>query len=80
MSSASFFEAVSKKDGSAMVEAALVFPLLVLMIAGIVSCALYVQDHIRQDAERHRAEASEYLESSVMRPETPLRLEWVSDE
>ncbi|NMA93649.1 MAG: pilus assembly protein [Clostridiales bacterium] len=63
-----------------MIEAALVFPLLVLMIAGIVSCALYVQDHVRQDAERHRIEAGEYLESSLLRPETLLRLEWVADE
>ncbi len=80
MSSANFFEAISKKDGSAMLEAALIFPLLVLMIAGIVNCALYVQSHVRQDAEKHRAEASEYLNSSMLRPEAVLRLEWVADE
>lgn len=67
-------------DGSATVEAALVFPVAVLICAGVISCALRIEARVKDDAMRHRKEAGEYADARIINTENILRTVWVLDE
>lgn len=43
--------------GSTMVEAAMVFPLIILIVAGVIMTGMRMYGHVREDAAYHRSEA-----------------------
>ena len=77
MSSGIFLKRISDAEGSAIVEAALVFPLVVLIIAGIISLSLGVMEETKADALRHRTEAREALDPRILSTENIMRGVWL---
>ena len=51
MSSGIFLKRISDAEGSAIVEAALVFPLVVMIIAGVISLSLGVMEETKGEFE-----------------------------
>ena len=80
MSSATFLKRISDPNGSAIVEAALVFPLVVMIIAGVISLSLGVMEETRTDALRHREEAREALGPRILSTENIMRGVWLVHE
>lgn len=80
MSSETFLKRISDPEGSAVVEAALVFPLVVLLIAGLTGLSLQVLEETKTDALRHREEAREQLDPRILSTENILRGVWVTHE
>ena len=75
-----FLKRISDPSGSAIVEAALVFPLVVLLLAAILSLSLQILTGTEEDAARHREEAREELEPKLLEVENVLRGVWLLDE
>ena len=61
-------------------EAAFVFPLVVLLLAGLISLSLQVLEETEADALRHREEAVDALEPHLISTENILRGVWLLDE
>jgi hypothetical protein len=80
MYSVTFLKRISDPEGSAIVEAALVFPLVVLLIAGLTGLSLQVLDETKTDALRHRTEAIEALDPKILSTENIMRGVWVMHE
>ena len=80
MCSATFLKRISDTSGSAVVEAALVYPLVVLILAGLISLSLNIMEQTGADAARHREEALRSLEPGLLTTENVLRGVWVLDE
>ena len=80
MSSEIFLRRISDAEGSAAVEAALVFPLVVIIIAGVISLSLGVMEETRTDALRHRTEAREALDPRILSTENIMRGVWLIHE
>ena len=80
MSSETYLKRISDAEGSAVVEAALVFPLVVLIIAGVISLSLGVMEETKEDALRHRTEAREALDPRILSTENIMRGVWVIHE
>ena len=80
MSSETFLKRISDAEGSAVVEAALVFPLVVLIIAGVISLSLGVMEETKEDALRHRTEAREALDPRILSTENIMRGVWLIHE
>ena len=80
MSSATFLKRISDPEGSAVVEAALVFPLVVLIIAGVIGLSLDVMEETRADALRHRTEARAALDPRILSTENIMRGVWLIHE
>ncbi len=80
MSSGIFLKRISDPEGSAVVEAALVFPLVVLLIAGTIGLSLRVLDETKADAQRHRAAAQEDLDARILTTENVMRGVWLLHE
>ena len=59
--------------GSAMVEAAMVFPLVILIVAGVIMTGLKMYSHVRADAVFHKSEAQAEL---MITAEDILRGKW----
>jgi hypothetical protein len=62
------------------VEAALVFPLVVLIIAGVIGLSLQILEETKTDALRHREEAREALEPHIVSTENIMRGVWTANE
>ena len=75
-----FLKRISDPSGNAIVEAALVFPLVVLLLAGIMSLSLDILQETEADALRHREEAKETLKPRLVTTENILRGVWLLDE
>ncbi|MBO5517284.1 MAG: pilus assembly protein [Firmicutes bacterium] len=75
-----FLKRISDPSGSAIVEAALVFPLVVLLLAAILGLSLQILTGTEEDAVRHREEAREELEPKLLEVENVLRGVWLLDE
>ena len=80
MCSGTFLKRISEQDGSAAVEAALVFPLVVILIAGVIGLSLQIMEETENDAFRHRSEAREALDARILTTETIMRGVWLLDE
>ena len=80
MSSEIFLRRISDAEGSAAVEAALVFPLVVIIIAGVISLSLGVMEETRTDALRQRTEAREALDPRILSTENIMRGVWLIHE
>ena len=80
MCSETFLKRVSDPEGSAAVEAAMVFPLVVLIIAGVIGLSLGVLEETREDALRHRTEAREALDPRILSTENIMRGVWLVHE
>ena len=80
MSSETFLKRISDAEGSAVVEAALVFPLVVMIIAGVISLSLGVMEETKADALRHRTEARETLDPRILSTENIMRGVWLIHE
>lgn len=80
MCSATFLRRISDPSGSTFVEAALVFPLVVLLLAGLIGLSLNIMEETRADAQRHREEAREALDPHLLSTENILRGVWLLDE
>ena len=59
--------------GSTMVEAAMVFPLVIIIVAGVIMTGLRMYGHVRDDAAFHR---SEVLSEKKITAEDILRVKW----
>ncbi len=75
-----FLKRISDRQGSAAVEAALVFPLVVLLIAGLTGLSLQILEDTEADAMRHRNEAVDALDFSMVSTENILRGGWLIHE
>ena len=75
-----FLKRISDSSGSTIVEAALVFPLVVLLLAAIMGLSLQVLTGTQEDAARHREEAREELEPELLDVENILRGVWLQHE
>jgi len=75
-----FLRRISDPSGSAIVEAALVFPLVVLLLTAIIGLSLQILAGTETDAARHREEAKEELEPKLLEVENVLRGVWLMDE
>lgn len=80
MCSETFLKRISEQTGSAAIEAALVFPLVVLLIAGTIALSFQIMEGTRTDALRHRNEARELLDARIVTTENIMRGVWVLDE
>ena len=75
-----FLKRISEPDGSAVVEAAMVFPLVVLLIAGLIGLSLQILEETEEDALRHRGEARDALDPGILSTENILRGVWLTYE
>ena len=80
MFSETFLRRISDPRGSAAVEAALVFPLVILLTAGLIGLSLQILDGTKEDAQRHRAAAREDLNARILTTENVMRGVWLLDE
>ena len=74
-----FLKRVSDPRGSAIVEAAFLFPLAALLLAGGLSLSLAILAETEADALRHREEARAALEPELIRTENILRGVWLHE-
>ena len=61
-------------------EAAMVFPLVVLLIAGVIGLSLDMLEETKTDAQRHREEAREVLDPRILSTENIMRGVWLVHE
>ena len=68
------------EDGGVQVEAALILPLVVLLVAFLISTALSVYEDVRGTAMRHEAAAHSLAEGGEPAPEQLLRAAFFLEE
>ena len=68
------FSAVTFNRGSATVEAAMVFPLVILIVLGVIYTGMDIYASVRSDAELHKSAASD---ERLLYPEDILRTKWL---
>ncbi len=66
------------KSGSAMVEAALVFPLVILITAGFIRIAVGMHEHVASDSASHRSAVCGEIGKDRFDAVDTLRLRWIS--
>ena len=67
----------STKRGSATVEAALVIPLLILIIALIICAGIKYEKHVEESSNEHIQAADEVLVDDLTNIEDVVRGRWV---
>ena len=77
---ATFSKRISDRRGSTVGEPALVFPLVVLIIAGVIGLSLQMLEETKTDALRHREEAREALDPRIISTENIMRGVWTTNE
>ncbi len=75
MCSKTFLKRISEEDGSAMVEAAFVYPILILLVFSVIFAGLRLQEDVRKDAALHEQEPPR--QENLLREETLLRTVWM---
>ena len=63
-----------------MVEASMVIPLVVLIVAGMISCSFTLMDRVQDASEQHIAQSDEMLASRLFTTEDILRIRWTAKE
>ena len=72
--------AASDNSGSAIVEAVVVFPVIVLILLGIINITLTKYEDVGASCARHKDEASEWFTKAAVHAEDVLRTRWLLDE
>ena len=70
-------DGAGRRQGSAMVEAAVVFPITVLVILGIIRLSMDLYGSVQQDSLRHRQQASEDMRQRRWSAEDAMRGKWL---
>ena len=65
------------KRGSVFVEAAIVIPLLILIIAGIISLSFTLTDRVKTQSEELRQKTARMMENTDLTTEDILRGKWL---
>lgn len=63
-----------QRSGSAMVEAALVMPIVILIVAGLISIGVELYERVRESSLSGREETLEYIEGNSLRAEDYMRI------
>ena len=69
-----------RKSGSTFVEASLVFPLIILVAAGLISVGISMLSAEQADADVHEEQGKEVLTDDLKNCEDLLRARWVFGE
>lgn len=69
---------INPRQGSATIEAALVIPLLILTIVGIINIAGVREVKVRENSTENIKSTLEYLKDDATNPEDLLRLRWTA--
>ena len=80
MCSETFLKRISDRSGSVVVEAAFLYPLVILLLAGVIRLSLTILEETKTDALRHREEAVESLCPHPLSVENVMRGVWILDE
>lgn len=67
----------NSRKGSSTVEAALVIPLLILIIVGLISAGIRLEKRVEDSSSDHVYEARDILGSKLDNPEKIVRAKWV---
>ena len=67
---------IFSRRGSAVVEAAIVYPITVLAVAGIISCSFTLMDRLSAASEEHLAKHERFMEDRTLTTEDALRAAW----
>ncbi len=67
------------KRGSSTVEAAMIFPLVVLITAGIIRHTLGFHDRIRNASAEHLEKTESFMENRLLTTEDVLRVKWKAE-
>lgn len=65
------------KRGSTFVEASMIFPLVVLLIAGLISVSLTMHSEVMEDSEGHREELLSDKNAAGADIEFLMRGKWI---
>ena len=68
---------LSSVSGSSMVEAAMVIPIIFIIIAIIISMTIRTNSNVGDSCAEYESEASEWHSKDPQATETTLRLRWV---
>lgn len=68
---------MNSKSGSTVIEAALIFPLIVLIAAGLISRGASMYAHVKEDSIDHRNKAIAEAAGLSIPTEAILRGRWV---
>mgnify|MGYP003316154717 CR=1 FL=1 len=67
----------NSRKGSSTVEAALVIPLLILIIIGLISAGIRLEKRVELNSGEHVCDAQDVLKSKLENPEKIIRAKWV---
>ena len=67
---------IFSKRGSSTVEAAMIFPLVVLITVGIIRHTLGFHDRIRDASAEHIEKTESFMENRLLTTEDVLRVKW----
>ena len=62
------------RGGNSIVEAALVMPLVILILAGMITTGLELYERVRESSLASREKTVEYVEGSTLRAEDLMRM------
>ncbi len=65
------------RRGSAIVEAAVIFPVVILVMLGIIRASMFLYSEVREDSLRHRQQLNEDMEQRRWAAEDIMRGKWV---
>lgn len=65
------------KSGSSIVEASILFPILILIVAGMISCALAIFQEVKQDSQLHAAAVEPFSIASFADIRLIMRGLWI---
>ena len=60
-----------------MVEAAMVIPLLILIIVGIIACSMYLENKVEKNSYENQSAAKDILVDDITNIEDLLRGSWI---
>lgn len=67
----------NSKKGSSTVEAALLIPLLILIIVTLVNAGIKLEKRVEESSKEHVYSAEDVLKSKIDNPEKIIRARWV---
>lgn len=62
------------RNGSSMVEAAVVMPIVILVVAGLISIGIELYERVRDSSSASRERTVEYVEGKGLRAEDHMRM------
>jgi|GEM_PF-3730893 len=70
---------ILSKRGSSTVEAAMIFPLVVLITVGIIRHTLGFHDRIMDASAEHIEKTESFMENRLLTTEDVLRVKWKAE-